>query len=117
MTVKTIPLIRRGDTIRAEWLNQLVRTVNTNTRLLRQQSGQGLSDFYRTAPQSVGGGGGGVSMPTSITFTATSRGSATQTITDDNGDQITWYQATSFVMTASAAGQSYVWTFGYPTGV
>jgi hypothetical protein len=60
-------------------------------------------------------GGGGGSMPTSLTFTEATRGGATKAITDSNGDTFTKFQVTSLVMTASAGGTSYQWTFHYAT--
>lgn len=110
--------LRAGEQLREPWIHTLVQTVNELTeRVARLESlehniGDAAMNQQLVAAGAVGGGG---SMPTSLTWTATSRSSATKTLTDSNSDTATYQQATRFVMTASDGTNSYSWTFNYPT--
>lgn len=99
--MKTLQELRKGDSLRADWLNGIVRQVNANTRLLRQFSESNLSDFGRTAPYTIGGGGGGTggALPTSLTLTEVSRTSATYVVTTSSGDTVDLMYTTKVVMT------------------
>ena len=57
--------------------------------------------------------GGGAAMPTSLTWTESSRTSASEVITDSASDTHTVAIATQIVMTASNGGTSYSWTFQF----
>lgn len=119
--MKRLTALKVGDVIREAWLHDLVRSVNElNDRVGKLEAEPlniGIADQQQRlivagAANAIGGGG---SMPTSLTWTATSRSSASQTASDSNGDTFSYSQATRFVMTASDGTNSYSWTFNYPT--
>lgn len=102
--IKLIQPLRRGDTIRADWLNGLARAVNNNTRVLAQIGQDQISAFeQRTSPYAANGGGGG-SAPTSLTLTETSRSTASYVVTDSNSDTATVYTTTQIIATGSWGG-------------
>lgn len=97
-----IPTIKPGDTIRAAWLNSMVKQINANARYLDNlgtwvQTGEAGNEGNRT-----GSGGGGVSA-TSIIYVESSRTATSRTITDSASDTHTVSLATQIVMVVTGA--------------
>lgn len=105
---------RPGDTIRHDWMNDVGRVLNAHSARLYAIPERSITDANNLGRQRVGGaGGGGVSMPTSLTFTESSRTSASRVGTDSASNTETYDVATQIVMSASSGGVSYSWTFRY----
>lgn len=105
---------RKGDRIRAQWMNSVGRMLNDHDKRLHTEYEEDITDANRrrAVPEDTAKFG---AMPTSLVWTKSSEQTASRVGTDSNGDTETYDVATQLVMTASHGGQSYSWTFNLPT--
>lgn len=113
---KRIPTVARGDTIRADWANDIVKQVNRNSRQLYTQSQFSAMDannghnVYKDT-----GGGGGVDYGTTWTFNKTVENTVSQTYTDSNSDTVTIPTVTAFTCTGNLNGNNITLVLNLPT--
>ena len=103
-----------GDTIRARWAQDLIRTLNDHSRRLLsvEQEWGDIGDAVRSSQAGFMSGSAGV--PAALVYTETSRTATGRTITDSNGDTFT-HNSVVQVNLAATGGETLQLNFTAPT--
>lgn len=108
--IRDVPAVRPGDTIRASWANGVRRGLQDLTRRLATLEGQ-FQSLDSNSGHNLQSAGGTVSLPTSISYSESSRSATSRTITDSGTDTHTVSIATQIVLAATGA------TGGMPSSI